>query len=75
MLNIVLISVLTIYLAMAQCLLTRWLAFFKADKSMSVDERCLSLMTIIIATIAWPIVVPLSYLKLVDNQAAMHKSL
>ena len=52
------------YLIMACCFFTQWLGFFIDDKEMTSTQRYLSLLVLILATILWPLIVPLAYLEL-----------
>ena len=57
-----------VYLLMFTCFLTRWLAFFRQDTSLSSQEKPIHLMILVIVTILWPIVVPLAYLELLSKK-------
>ncbi|MEM7717273.1 MAG: hypothetical protein AAF349_27620 [Cyanobacteria bacterium P01_A01_bin.68] len=52
------------YLIMACCFFIQWLGFFIDDKEMTSTQRYLSLLVLILATILWPLIVPLAYLEL-----------
>ena len=56
------------YLLMASCFLNKWLKLFKQDASMTSEDRLLSRWILVIATISWPIVVPVAYLELLKTQ-------
>jgi hypothetical protein len=58
------------YLVMARRFFKLWLKFFQLDNSMSPGERRLSWVTLFVATILWPIVVPHSYLTLIEKKLA-----
>ena len=45
-----------------------WLRFFKRNANLSVEDRFLSVVILVIATISWPVVVPISYLELLRNR-------
>jgi hypothetical protein len=57
-------SAIAIYFLMACCFFNEWLDFFLADEEMTSEQRFLSSIILVIATIIWPIVVPLAYLEL-----------
>jgi hypothetical protein len=56
--------VIIFYLIMASCFFNQWLVFFLADEEMDSEQRFYSTIVLVIATILWPIVVPLAYLEL-----------
>lgn len=56
------------YLLMAAWVLTIWLKFFKQDTSLSSEDRLLSMVILVIATILWPVVVPIAYLELLQEK-------
>jgi uncharacterized membrane protein len=63
---IILVFLVVFYLLMSTCFFTIWLKFFKEDtsRSLSLQEKCLAWVTLSIATILWPVVVPIAYLEL-----------
>ncbi|WP_427158126.1 hypothetical protein ACQFX9_20685 [Aliinostoc sp. HNIBRCY26] len=54
------------YLAIAYFLLRKWLFFFLEDKEMSDSQRSISRVILFIATIFWPIIVPIAYIELLN---------
>jgi hypothetical protein len=56
-----------VYLISASYFFTLWLKFFKQDTNLSFEERCFSLLILGIATLFWPIVVPLAYIELLSK--------
>lgn len=60
MLYLILIS----YIIFAGLFFTEWLSFFIDDKEMSPPIRLFSGILLVIATILWPLIVPLAYLEL-----------
>ena len=52
------------YLIMACCFFVQWLSFFIDDKEMNSVQRYFSMVILILATILWPLIVPLAYLEL-----------
>ncbi|MEC4815523.1 MAG: hypothetical protein SAK29_19940 [Scytonema sp. PMC 1069.18] len=67
-------SAIAIYFLMAYCFFNEWLYFFLADDEMTSEQRFLSSIILIAATIIWPIVVPLAYLELLKFHKK-HKSI
>lgn len=66
MTKIILVFLVVFYLLMATCFFTIWLEFFKEDTSasLSLQEKCLGWGILSVATIFWPVVVPIAYLEL-----------
>ncbi|MGD1913519.1 MAG: hypothetical protein ACFB2X_22570 [Rivularia sp. (in: cyanobacteria)] len=52
------------YLVMACCFFIQWLGFFIDDKEMNSAQRYFSIVVLVVATILWPLIVPLAYLEL-----------
>lgn len=53
-----------VYVVSAPCFFTNWLQFFKQEAGkLSEEEKQLSLMTLVMASILWPVVVPVAYLE------------
>ena len=46
-----------------------WFEAFKRDTNMSIQEKRLSLLVLIVATVLWPIAVPICYLERVNTAA------
>jgi hypothetical protein len=65
---IVLISVY--YLLTAQRFFKIWRKFFERDTSMSPEEKRLSWIILLVGSVFWPIVVPKSYLALIEKKLA-----
>jgi hypothetical protein len=55
---------ITVYLVMAYFIFTEWLFFLLTDKEMNPEQRFWSRIILVMATIAWPIIVPFAYLEL-----------
>jgi hypothetical protein len=55
---------LCFYILFAGLFFREWLFFFLNDKEMSSQTRWISSVILVIATICWPIIVPLAYLEL-----------
>ncbi len=49
---------------MAYFIFTEWLFFFLTDKEMNPEQRFWSRIILVMATIAWPIIIPFAYLEL-----------
>ena len=62
------VALVVVYLMMASCFFYSWLKLFKKDTNLSSDERLLSQIVLVIATILWPIVVPIAYLELLKQK-------
>ncbi|NMF63903.1 hypothetical protein DP115_14445 [Brasilonema octagenarum UFV-OR1] len=56
--------VIIVYLIMASCFFNQWVVFFLADEDMDSEQRFYSTIVLVVATILWPIIVPLAYLEL-----------
>ena len=61
------VALVVVYLLMASCFFYSWLKLFKQDTNLSSDERLLSQIVLVIATILWPVVVPITYLELLKK--------
>jgi len=53
-----------VYLVISSYFFTNWLKFFKRKSRLSPEEIFLSFVILVVATILWPVVVPISYLEL-----------
>ncbi len=56
--------VIVFYLVMACCYFVQWLGFFIDDKEMNSAQRYFSMGVLFLATVLWPLIVPLAYLEL-----------
>ncbi len=63
-----------VYLIILQQVFNVWLKFFQQDHSISPEEKQLSWIILIIGAILWPIVVPISYLRLLEAKLAHQQS-
>lgn len=63
-----LVALVVTYLLTGSCFFYRWLQLFKKDTSLSSNERLLSLVMLVMATILWPVVVPIAYLELLKQK-------
>lgn len=66
-------ALIVAYLLIGHCFFTSWLEFFHLDTTLSSKERRLSVMILVVAAIAWPIVVPLAYLELLRSSKKSFK--
>ncbi len=66
MLQILLISLTIFYLVIAFCVYTQWLKIMQRDVCIKSQILVYKLF-LMIATILWPIVVPLAYLELISK--------
>jgi hypothetical protein len=60
-------SILTIYGVVAPVLFFKWVELMGRDRNASRRERLLSRWVVLIATALWPIVLPLTYLELLER--------
>ena len=58
----------TIYLLTAGVFFSRWIKFFLKDNKMSSCQKQASLLVLLIATVFWPVVAPVSYLELLTTK-------
>ncbi|MEQ9373499.1 MAG: hypothetical protein RIG63_31420 [Coleofasciculus chthonoplastes F3-SA18-01] len=68
----VFIGAIAFYVVMLPILFSRWLDFMQNDDSLSSNEKFSSWVLLVIATILWPIVVPISYLELLDARKTLN---
>jgi len=63
--KLLLITLIVFYIIIAAHFFTTWLKFLEQElRTYSSEDRYLSWVTLIVATILWPVVVPISYLEL-----------
>jgi hypothetical protein len=60
-------SFLVVYGVVAPVLFFKWVELIKRDRHISRRERLLSRWIVLIATALWPIVLPLTYLELLER--------
>lgn len=58
-----------IYLLIAATLFTIWLEFFKRDRTWNTQERLSGFVTLVIATIFWPLVLPIAYIEVLKSKS------
>lgn len=56
------------YLAILQRVFKVWLKFFQQDSDISPEEKRLSWFILIVGAILWPLVIPISYLGLLEKK-------
>ncbi len=66
--EILVIVLFFVYFLIAQRVFKIWLKVFQADTSISPEERGLSWIVLVLGTIFWPIVVPSSYMTLLEKK-------
>ncbi len=57
---------ISFYMLVAFYLLATWLHFLKRGAGLSPQQKVLSFLTVGIATVFWPLVLPIAYVKLLD---------
>lgn len=65
---------LVIYGVVAPVLFFKWVELMKHDRPASRRERTLSRCVVLIATALWPIVLPLTYLELLERVRRQERS-
>ena len=64
MLQLTLISAVTIYLVIACCLFALWLDLIQQGGYLPLSQQIFSRLFLIFATLLWPLVVPFAYIEL-----------
>ncbi|MBD2743092.1 hypothetical protein [Coleofasciculus sp. FACHB-1120] len=62
------ICIEVIYLLIAATLFTLWLELFKRDRSWNTEERFSSFITLTVATVFWPLVLPIAYIEVLKTK-------
>ncbi|HEY9893146.1 MAG TPA: hypothetical protein V6D37_15335, partial [Candidatus Sericytochromatia bacterium] len=62
MIQLIMFILFCVYLIMLQRVFNVWLKLYQQDSSISVEEKQLSWIILILGAVFWPIVVPISYL-------------
>lgn len=62
-----------IYLTIATFFFKVWRDLFEQNVNLSSEERQFSKMILLVATIFWPIVVPIAYLELISKSQKLQK--
>lgn len=61
------------YLVILQRIFKVWLEFFQQDSNISLQEKQLSWVILITGAVVWPLVIPISYLSLLERKLAQQK--
>ncbi|MEQ8969074.1 MAG: hypothetical protein RIE73_01610 [Coleofasciculus sp. C1-SOL-03] len=61
---------ISVYMLTGLYLLATWLRFLKKGAGLSPQQNVLSFLTVGIATLFWPLVLPIAYVKLLDATAS-----
>ncbi|HBB34789.1 MAG TPA: hypothetical protein DDZ80_32690 [Cyanobacteria bacterium UBA8803] len=69
----ILLILSAIYLGIAGTLFNKWIALIQRDKTLLFSDKKRCVIVAIVATVFWPIVVPVSYLELLDAQQNIKK--
>lgn len=56
-------ALVIVYVLITSYFFTNWLKFFRRSPKLSIEERFLSHIILVIATILWPFVVPISFVE------------
>lgn len=67
--------VVLLYLTVLQRVFKLWLKFFQQDSNISLEEKRLSWFILIIGAVFWPLVVPVSYLSLLEQKLEQQNNL
>lgn len=70
--NIIFSGLIIFYLVMLPLLFTRWLDFLQREENLSPEAQFHSVIFLAIAALFWPLVVPISYLELLERQGQLH---
>ncbi len=62
-----------VYLLIAQRFFRLWFKLFQQDSSMSLEEKRFSKIVLVIGTVFWLIVVPISYWILLEKKLKHHE--
>ncbi|MBD1907169.1 hypothetical protein NDI37_07955 [Funiculus sociatus GB2-A5] len=65
------ICVEVIYLLIATTLFTIWLDFFKRDRTWKTQERLAGFVTLVVATVFWPLVLPIAYIEILKSKSQL----
>lgn len=72
---IILLILVLLYLAILKRIFKMWLKFFQQDSDISQAEKRLSWFILIIGAVFWPLVVPVSYLALLEEKLEQNNKL
>jgi len=73
MINLLVLSLVFAYLIMIQRVFKLWFRFFEQDTTMSFEEKRLSWVILVIGATFWAIVVPISYVTLLEKKLEQYQ--
>lgn len=73
--SMLIVGLITIYTLIGVSLFNCWYNAFRRDRSMNDEDLRISKLVLVIATLVWPLVVPFSYLELMQTQSKKQKGL
>jgi hypothetical protein len=65
--QVLIYGLLAFYTVMMPMLFTNWYGLYSQEAGMSLNQRQTSRIVIMVATLLWPIVLPMSYLELLKK--------
>ncbi len=71
--RVFIVILVLVYLLIAQRFFRLWFKLFQQDSSMSLEEKRFSKIVLVIGTVFWPIVVPISYWILLEKKLNHHE--
>ncbi len=69
-----LIGLVIIYLLISPRFFSIWLEFLQADTSLTAPDKVSGVAIVVLATVFWPVVVPIAYWSLLKTQRISSKS-
>lgn len=67
MLKVILFFTIVYYLLIARSFFTTWLVVFNQHPQLTSEEQFLATVILFLATVLWPVVLPLAYLELISK--------
>jgi uncharacterized membrane protein len=67
MMQVLIFGVVALYIVVMPILFLNWYGLYQQDQEMTESERQISRIVMMIATVLWPIVLPMSYLELLSK--------
>jgi hypothetical protein len=65
--QVLIFALIVLYALVMSILFSNWYALFQGDRNMSASQRQTARIVIMIATLLWPVVLPISYLELIKK--------
>jgi hypothetical protein len=65
--QVLIYGLLAFYAVVMPMLFTNWYRLYRQSAGMSLNQRQISRIVIMVATLLWPIVLPMSYLELLKK--------